>query len=52
MEVKKESPNNLAGRTGNKCTGKDTKRKRIKRYKLVSRWKIPYNVLSLERGLI
>ena len=50
MEAKRKSPNTQAGRTGDKCSGKDTKRTRIERFELVSKWKVPVEVLILERG--
>ena len=35
-----------------KLHGKDTKRKRIKRFELVYKWQTPDEVVSMERGLI
>ena len=52
MEVKRKSPNHQAGRTGVKCTGKDTKRKRITQYKLAWKWKTTHDILSMERSLV
>ena len=52
MDIKKESPNNQAGRTGGNNTVKVRKRKRISKPELVSKWHTPAEVLTWERGAV
>ena len=51
MEVKKEA-RKLGGITGNSISANVRKRKRIRKYELVSKWIKPADVLTWERRLI
>lgn len=51
--VEKKEARELPNNTGNvNISSKNTKRKRIKRFELIYKWRIPVEVRNLERDLI